>query len=109
MTFPPTSLTKVELAILTNEEDAFVRRDALGYVAFSVLLEVIGPGRQRYIGAVRFLIDHDAREHNGPVIVCMRVSRALVSGRHSDECAVWALAKIAVGWRGIQFTVRPIR
>src|SRR5262249_58717337 len=103
------SLLVVELAILTNEEDAFARRDALGYVGFAALLEEIGSNRQGYISAVRSLIDHDSRDHYGPVVLCMLVSWAHVSGRHFDKRGVLSVGKIAKGWRGSQFTVHPIR
>ena len=103
------SLMVVELAILTNEEDAFVRRDALGYVALAALLEVVGSPRQGYVSTVRLLIDHDARDHDGPVVLCMRVSWAHLSGRHFDKRPVRAVGKIATGWRGVQFTVHAIR
>ena len=73
------SLVVVELAILTNEEVAFVRRDALGYVGLAALLEPIGSNRQGYISPVRRLIDHDARDHDGPVVVGMGVRWWLAS------------------------------
>ena len=56
----PHSLFVVELAVLADEKEAFVRRDALGDVMLTPLLEVIGASRQGYVNAVRLLIDHDA-------------------------------------------------
>src|SRR5262245_59115427 len=102
------SLVVVELAILINEEDAFVRRDALGYVRLTALLEEIRSNRQGYIMAVRCLVDHDARDNNGPVVPCMDVRWAYISGRHFDKCAVRPVTKIAIGWRSIQLTVHSI-
>src|SRR5215469_1974216 len=52
------SLMVVELAILTNEEDASLSRDALGYVPLAALLEEVGASWQGDIRVVRLLIDH---------------------------------------------------
>src|SRR5262245_976506 len=82
LTTPCASLVVVEFAILTNEENALGLRNAFGDVALAALLEIIGSNRQRYITAIRFLIDHDARDHDGPVVVRMRVRWAGVAGRH---------------------------
>src|SRR5262245_61390894 len=70
--------TVVELAVLTDEEGASVRRDALRYVGLASLLEVVGASRQRYISTVRSLVDHGARDHDRPVVLGMRVGGAHV-------------------------------
>ena len=103
------SLVVGELAILTNEEDASVRRKALSYVGLPALLEVIGSTRQGYVRGIRPLINQDARDHDGPVALAMRVRWAHVSGGQFDKCAVRPVGKIAIGCRGIQFTVHAIR
>src|SRR5262245_15044748 len=78
-------------------------------MSLAALLEEIGSNRQGHISTIRRFINHHARDHDGPVVLCMSVRWAHVSGRHFDKCAVRAVSKIAIRWRGSQFTVHAIR
>jgi len=86
----------INTAVHPDEEDAFVRRNALGHMRFAALLKPVRSDRQWHVCAADFGVHNHAGNDDCVVVLRMRVHFALKPRRHLYERTVRAVGHITI-------------